>query len=93
MRSALELEPCSDALRPRGKEPSKKSQQRFSRLTAEDKEAQLLPDLKPRPGTELRLTEISTDKHYPDDATPSEITQHSLDSSYVLHTTLKKLPE
>lgn len=91
MRSALELENCSDALRPRGGE-SRSKQRRSGRLTMEDKEEELLPNLKPKPGTELRLTEIP-DKHYPDDATPSEITQHSLDSSYVLHTILKKLRE
>lgn len=92
MRSALELEPCSDALRPRSGEESNNRRRRSGKLTMEDKEEELLPNLKPRPGTELRLTEIS-DKHYPDDATPSEITQHSLDSSYVLHGTLKKLRE
>jgi len=91
VRSALELEHCSDALRPRGRE-SESKRKRSSRLTMEDKEEQLLPDLKPTPGTELRLTEIP-DKHYPDDATPSEITRHSLDTSYVLDTTLKKLRE
>lgn len=89
MQSALELEHCSDASRPRGKE-SESKRKRSSRLTAEDKEELLLPDLKPKPGTELRLTELP-DKHYPDDATPSEITRHSLDTSYVLDTTLKKL--
>ncbi|XP_011697701.1 PREDICTED: protein AAR2 homolog isoform X2 [Wasmannia auropunctata] len=91
VRSALELEHCSDASRPRGGESDSK-RRRSGRLTVEDREEQLLPDLKPRPGTELRLTEIS-DKRYPDDATPSEITRHSLDSSYVLDTTLKKLRE
>ncbi|XP_071571650.1 protein AAR2 homolog [Temnothorax nylanderi] len=91
VRSALELEHCSDASRPRGRE-SESKRKRSSRLTEEDKEEQLLPDLKPRPGTELRLTEMP-DKHYPDDATPSEITRHSLDTSYVLDTTLKKLRE
>lgn len=90
VQSALELEHCSDASRPRGQES--KSKRKRSRLTAEDKEEQLLPDLKPKPGTELRLTEIP-DKHYPDDATPSEITRHSLDTSYTLDTTLKKLRE
>ncbi|XP_011637245.1 protein AAR2 homolog [Pogonomyrmex barbatus] len=94
VRSALELEHCSDAARPRGKESEKedRKQRRSGRLTAEDKEEELLPNLKPKPGTELRLTEIP-DKHYPDNATPSEITRHSLDSSYVLDTTLKKLRE
>lgn len=91
VRSALELENCSDALRPRGGESNSK-RRRSGRLTMEDKEEELLPNLKPKPGTELRLTEIP-DKHYPDDATPSEITRHSLDSSYVIHTILKKLRE
>ncbi|CAL1683977.1 unnamed protein product [Lasius platythorax] len=91
VRSALELEHCSDALRPRGGESDCKPR-RSGRLTVEDKEEELLPNLKPRPGTELRLTEIP-DKHYPDDATPSEITRHSLDSSYVLDVILKKLRE
>lgn len=91
VRSALELENCNDASRPRGRE-SDSIRRRSSRLTAEDKEEQLLPDLKPKPGTELRLTEIPN-KHYPDDATPSEITRHSLDTSYVLDNTLKKLRE
>ncbi|XP_012231485.1 protein AAR2 homolog [Linepithema humile] len=90
VRSALELEHCSDASRPRGGASCSK-QKRFRRLT-EAKEDQLLPNLKPKPGTELRLTEIPN-KHYPDNATPSEITRHSLDSSYALDTILKKLRE
>lgn len=91
VRSALELEHCSDTLRPRGGECVRK-RKRSGRFTMEDKEEQLLPDLKPRPGTELRLTEMP-DKHYPDNATPSEITRHSLDSSYTLSTILRKLRE
>ncbi|XP_072761899.1 protein AAR2 homolog [Anoplolepis gracilipes] len=93
VRSALELEHCSDASRPRGvSKESERKRRRSGRLTDEDKEEELLPNLKPKPGTELRLTEIP-DKHYPDDATPSEITRHSLDSSYVLDAVLKKLRE
>ncbi|KYN21034.1 PREDICTED: protein AAR2 homolog [Trachymyrmex cornetzi] len=91
VRSALELEHCSDASRPRGQESDSK-RKNSGRLTAESKEEQMLPNLKPKPGTELRLTEIP-DRHYPDDATPSEITRHSLDTSYVLDITLKKLRE
>ena len=87
VRSALELERCNDASRPRGRDSKRKNS---SILTA--KEEQMLPNLKPKFGTELRLTEIS-DRHYPDDATPSEITRHSLDTSYVLDITLKKLRE
>ncbi|EFN78947.1 protein AAR2 homolog [Harpegnathos saltator] len=92
VRSALELEHCSDASRPRGGESETKRQRRSGNLTAEDKEKELLPDLKPKPGTELRLTEIP-DKRYPDNATPSEITRHSLDSSYILSAILRKLRE
>lgn len=92
VRSALELEHCSDASRPRGGESETKKRRRSGKLSAEDKEEELLPDLKPKPGTELRLTEIP-DKRYPDDATPSEITRHSLDSSYALSATLRKLRE
>lgn len=79
----MELEYCTDALRPRGGESSRKQKRPNRPLTAEEKEDQLLPDLKAKPGTELRFTEIP-DKHYPDNATPSEITQHCMDSSYAL---------
>ncbi|KAK2586684.1 hypothetical protein KPH14_011726 [Odynerus spinipes] len=89
VHSALELEPCSDALRPRGGD-LRQRKKRGTRLTVEEKEEQLLPDLKPKPGTELRLTQLP-DKHYPDGATPTEITKHSLDSSYVLDIVLNKL--
>ncbi|XP_012276696.1 protein AAR2 homolog isoform X2 [Orussus abietinus] len=89
IRSALELEHCSDASRPRGGEPVKK-QRRIGRLSSKERENQLLPDLKPKPGTELRLTELP-DKYFPDGATPSEITQHSLDNSYALDQFLNKL--
>ncbi|XP_053994996.1 protein AAR2 homolog [Hylaeus volcanicus] len=88
VRSALELEPCSDAMRPRGGISSPKKRRRA--LTTEAKEEELLPDLKPKPGTELRLSKLP-DKSYPDDATPTEITKHSLDSSYALDTLLDTL--
>lgn len=91
VRSALELEPCSDALRPRGGD-SRQKKRKGTRLTSEEKEEQLLPDLKPKPGTELRLTQLP-ERHYPDGATPTEITKHSLDSSYVLDTMLNKLKQ
>lgn len=91
VHSALELEPCSDALRPRGGD-LRQRKKRETRLTDEEKEEQLLPDLKPKPGTELRLTQLPK-KHYPDGATPTEITKHSLDSSYVLDIVLDKLEQ
>lgn len=89
IRSALELENCDDASRPRGGETVEKRTRR-SGISAEDREQQLLPQLKPRAGTELRLTKLP-DKHYPDNATPAEITRHSLDSSYALETMLTQL--
>jgi A1 cistron-splicing factor AAR2 len=85
----LELINYDDASRPRGTEVTKKRKRRTI-LTIEEKEDELLPNLKPKPGTELRLTELP-EKFYPDDATPAEITKHSLDSSYALNTLLEKL--
>lgn len=89
VRSALELEYCSDATRPRGGVPNPKKRRRG--LTSEEKEDELLPDMKPIPGTELRLSKLP-DKNYPDGASPTEITKYSLDTSYALDTYLKKLP-
>lgn len=91
MRSALELINCDDASRPKGGEPSRK-RKRGAGLSIEEKEKELLPDLKPKPGTELRVTELPQ-KFYPDDATPAEITRHSLDTSYALDLLLSKLKE
>ncbi|XP_017792807.1 PREDICTED: protein AAR2 homolog [Habropoda laboriosa] len=89
VRSALELEHCSDATRPRGGESNPKKKRR-SGITMEEKEDELLPDMKPRPGTELRLSKLP-DKNYPDGASPTEVTKHFLDSSYALDTFLNKL--
>lgn len=91
VKSALELEHCSDASRPRGGEFCTKRRKRSSALTLEEKEEELLPDLKPKPGTELRLSKLP-EKHYPDNATPTEITRHSLDSTYALDTLINSLP-
>lgn len=89
VRSALELEYCTDAARPRGGESSSKRRRR-SGITIEEKEDELLPDMKPKPGTELQLSKIPC-KQYPDGASPTEITKYSLDTSYALDTVLKKL--
>ncbi|XP_078050617.1 protein AAR2 homolog [Augochlora pura] len=91
VRSALELEPCSDAMRPRGGALNPERTKRTG-ITVEEKENELLPDLKPKPGTELRLSKLP-DKNYPDGASPSEITKHSLDTSYALDTFLKQLTQ
>ncbi|XP_076249706.1 protein AAR2 homolog [Calliopsis andreniformis] len=91
VRSALELEHCTDATRPKGGKSSPR-QRRRGGLTIEEKEEELLPDLKPKPGTELRLSKLP-DKNYPDGASPSEITRHSLDSTYALDTLLNTLTD
>ncbi|KAL3279179.1 hypothetical protein HHI36_016692 [Cryptolaemus montrouzieri] len=99
VRSALELEGCSDADRPRvdknGISTSnfkKKKRMRLSSSSAEDAEDQLLPIMKAKSGTALRSTEFP-EKHYPEGSTPSDITQHSLDSSYVLENMISKYKE
>ncbi|KAL1505661.1 hypothetical protein ABEB36_005171 [Hypothenemus hampei] len=90
VRSALELEPCLDSERPRGKKDdtlntsgpssSKRSKTSFS-------EDDLLPNLKAKPGTELRVTTFPT-QTYPAGSTPSQITQHSLDSTFLFEQVL-----
>ena len=84
VRSALELEPCKDADRPRGNETPVKgaSSSKRSRSSCHENEDDLLPNLKPRKGTELRFTAFP-ELAYPVGSSPSEITKHSLDSSYV----------
>lgn len=56
-------------------------------LTVEEIEEDLLPELKPAPGTALRLTHFPK-LYYPPGSTPAEITYHSMDSSYALNTLL-----
>ncbi|XP_045765590.1 protein AAR2 homolog [Maniola jurtina] len=56
---------------------------RVKRITQEEKEELMLPNLKPAPGASMRFTEIPRDK-YPPGATPEEITKHYLDQSYAL---------
>lgn len=83
--SALELEPCSDADRPRGVKVSdldSESPGPSKRSKSSESDDDFLPELKAKAGTALKLTEFPT-KLYPDGSTPSEVTQHSLDSSYL----------
>ncbi|CAG9795109.1 unnamed protein product [Diatraea saccharalis] len=63
--------------------PGSSDPKRAKRVTLEDKENLLLPDLKPAPGMALRFTTIPRDK-YPAGSTPEEITKHYLDQSYSL---------
>ncbi|XP_044761597.1 protein AAR2 homolog [Coccinella septempunctata] len=86
VRSALELQGCSDADRPRQENTSPvevKKRKRSSTSCVDDTEDSLLPKMKIKGGTELRFTDFP-EKHYPEGSTPSDITQHSLDSSYIL---------
>lgn len=42
-----------------------------------------LPQMKQKEGTEIRFSQLP-EKMYPKNATPAEITQHSIDLSYAL---------
>ncbi|XP_073981325.1 protein AAR2 homolog [Rhodnius prolixus] len=75
IRSALEL--VAD------EHQTVKDSRRVQRKTLEEKEEDLLPHLKPRPGTGLRLTSVP-EKGYPDGCSPQEMTKHSLDLTYSL---------
>lgn len=79
------IQSALDLMAPGNDCSQKKKRKRVS--TAEEKEDDLLPDLIPSPGTELRFNSLP-DTSYPPGATPSEITHHSLDSSYMLETFL-----
>ncbi|KAJ8961742.1 hypothetical protein NQ318_021342 [Aromia moschata] len=100
IQSALELESCSDADRPRGKKTEESEESNNSGISktpkrsrlSTDAEEDLLPNLKPKEGTEFRLT-VFPERNYPLGATPSEITRHSLDSSYLLDTVLTSYTE
>lgn len=88
IKSALELMPCNDLDRPRGNDSGASSsntskRKRFCVGIERNLENELLPHLKPKSGTELRFTQFP-EKSYPDGITPSEITLHCLDSTYVL---------
>lgn len=81
IRSALEYlaNPNTSAERPRRSRVS----------TEEEREDDLLPQLIPVPGTELRLTPYP-ERSFPPGATPQEITQHSLDSTYTLNSMISQ---
>lgn len=81
IRSALELSAGEMNASPKVKK------RRSRPSTAEEKEDDLLPELKPVPGTELRLTHLPLES-YPKGSTPAEITKHSLDQSYTLESML-----
>jgi hypothetical protein len=72
-----------------GDAAASKQRRRSRPLTMEEKEDEVLPHLKPVPGTELRFTQFP-ERHFPEGSTPSQITHHSLDSTYVLETMVAK---
>ncbi|XP_065335175.1 protein AAR2 homolog [Cloeon dipterum] len=78
IRSALELESTPES--------SKKRRRTL------DKEEALLPQLSPKPGTALRITEVPEFK-WPEGATPADITKHSLDSSFALEKIISSFKE
>jgi A1 cistron-splicing factor AAR2 len=84
IRSALDLVPCDNSSS-NGDTAALKQRRRSRPLTMEEKEDDILPHLKPLPGTELRFTQFP-ERHFPEGSTPAEITHHSLDSTYVLET-------
>lgn len=51
---------------------------------------QVLPDMIPKPGTEFRFSKFPA-RPYRDGATPSEVTQYSLDSSYSIRQMIAKV--
>ncbi|XP_015179811.1 PREDICTED: protein AAR2 homolog [Polistes dominula] len=89
--SAMELVPCSsDAeLSTSVLETEEKSGIPQTR-PMQNRIPKLLPNLKPKPGSELRLTPIP-DKYYPDNATPEQITRYNLDYSYTWEIVLAKI--
>lgn len=88
IRSALELTSCYDCDRHRKSvdeaSASTNGKKRWmSTKQLERQEEDLLPILKAKEGTEIRFSSFPS-KAYPDDCTPSEITQHCLDSTFTL---------
>ncbi|KAK5650488.1 hypothetical protein RI129_001517 [Pyrocoelia pectoralis] len=92
IRSALDLEPCSNENRTRNtvnnSSDTFKRRSRFGNNSMEDIENELLPDLKPTAGTEIRFTPLPK-RNFPEGSTPSQITHYSLDSTFALEKMLE----
>lgn len=93
IRSALELISYENSVRSKqpkpDESPSSSKHAKRSRFSGDEKFLDnLLPDLRPKPGTELRFTKLPS-KNYPENSTPSEITQHNLDLTYTLECLLQ----
>ncbi|KAF5276191.1 hypothetical protein FQR65_LT03995 [Abscondita terminalis] len=65
---------------------------RWGNSLAESLELDLLPNLQPIPGTDIRTTPLPK-RNYPEGSTPSEITRHSLDSTYALEEMINMFPQ
>ncbi|VVD01347.1 unnamed protein product [Leptidea sinapis] len=96
IRANMELLPTSDGDRPRGvktldetgeegttSNAGQSVSKRAKRLSAQEREDAMLPDLKCVPGTAMRFTKFPKEK-YPPGSSPEEITKHYLDQSYTL---------
>lgn len=67
---------------------SRKAFKKISRVPVLSDLESSLPSMKPIDGTEIRYTKFP-ECHYPEGATPAEITKHSLDHSFILLEMLK----
>lgn len=76
VRNSIELLSCSDEDRPRGDKPS--DIPRLTRIRSLMNEEELLPNLKSIPGTIPNFTDLPP--RCPKNASPSEISQHYMDS-------------
>lgn len=74
IRSALELESMPESSKPK-------------RRRTLNKEEAMLPQLSPKAGTALRMHSVP-EFHWPDDATPADITKHTLDRTFALENML-----
>lgn len=85
VRSALELEGCSNEERKdiQASHNSASTSKRQSRPSYNEFDDDILPNLKPKEGTNLRFSVFPL-KCFPDGSSPSDITKHSLDSTYLL---------
>lgn len=93
IQSVLELESCSDANRPRASKNTDSSSKDPKKIRlSENTEEVFLPQLKVKEGTNIQITPFP-EKNYPEGSNPSDITKHSLDSSYVLDLMLAKYSE
>ncbi|XP_045473012.1 protein AAR2 homolog [Harmonia axyridis] len=96
VKSVLELQHCTNAERLRQgcvTIENRKRKRIPSTLDDMDQmECRLLPHMVATKGFEWRFTQLP-ERHYPEGSTPSEITQHSLDATYVFDTMMSNYKE